>query len=242
MHCGRIDPILATVASRFGWDDYAYSFSTKNYIDEHCDDAPFVCEASPRKLHFIEEYHRRGLWGHNPVPQLALGSDVPQVFVYRNIARTGSPGEAEVFELIQRMKWKSCLAIPVHGFGGALGFVTLNSASDPVAPRAVEGTLTMLSPWLCHFNAWAREVLREHNTSSTLTQREMECLQLVAKGKTSRDIAAILSITKRTADFHIRNAMQKLGGATRSQAASALSRLLIANPSLARPGTQASGF
>ncbi|WP_162264899.1 helix-turn-helix domain-containing protein, partial [Salmonella enterica] len=39
-----------------------------------------------------------------------------------------------------------------------------------------------------------------------------------ARGKTSAEIGQILGITKRTVDFHIDNARDKLGVATRTQA------------------------
>jgi LuxR family transcriptional activator of conjugal transfer of Ti plasmids len=51
-----------------------------------------------------------------------------------------------------------------------------------------------------------------------LSGRERECLLWVMRGKSSRDIAQILSITERTVVFHIENAKKKLGVTTRSQA------------------------
>lgn len=51
-----------------------------------------------------------------------------------------------------------------------------------------------------------------------LTSRERECLNWVAKGKTDFEIGIILSISARTARFHIENAKRKLGVATRVQA------------------------
>src|ERR1700724_3631920 len=52
-----------------------------------------------------------------------------------------------------------------------------------------------------------------------LNRREVETLTWAARGKTSAEIAQILSLTKRTVDFHIDNARIKLGAATRIQAA-----------------------
>ena len=52
-----------------------------------------------------------------------------------------------------------------------------------------------------------------------LNEREVEVLTWAARGKTSAEIAAILGLTKRTVDFHIDNARDKLGVATRVQAA-----------------------
>ncbi|MBF0561293.1 MAG: response regulator transcription factor [Alphaproteobacteria bacterium] len=52
-----------------------------------------------------------------------------------------------------------------------------------------------------------------------LTPREVEALTWVARGKSSTDIATLLCLSDRTVDFHIENAMRKLGVATRVQAA-----------------------
>ena len=58
---------------------------------------------------------------------------------------------------------------------------------------------------------WVRDI--------KLNDREIETLTWVARGKTSAEIAEILSLAKRTVDFHIDNARMKLGVATRTQAA-----------------------
>lgn len=52
-----------------------------------------------------------------------------------------------------------------------------------------------------------------------LTDREIETLSWVARGKTSIEIAEILGLSKRTIDFHLDNAREKLGVPTRIQAA-----------------------
>jgi len=52
-----------------------------------------------------------------------------------------------------------------------------------------------------------------------LTDREIETLTWAARGKTSSEIAQILSLTKRTVDFHIDNARLKLNAVTRMHAA-----------------------
>ena len=51
-----------------------------------------------------------------------------------------------------------------------------------------------------------------------LNDREVEVLTWAARGKTSAEIAQILGLTKRTVDFHIDNARDKLGAATRTEA------------------------
>jgi len=62
-----------------------------------------------------------------------------------------------------------------------------------------------------------------------LSPRELQCLQWASKGKTDGEIGVILSISARTARFHIENAKRKLGAATRVQAvAEAMRRRAIA--------------
>jgi DNA-binding CsgD family transcriptional regulator len=51
-----------------------------------------------------------------------------------------------------------------------------------------------------------------------LTVRELDCLRWTALGKTDAEIGVILSISARTARFHIENAKRKLGVSTRIQA------------------------
>jgi len=55
--------------------------------------------------------------------------------------------------------------------------------------------------------------------ADALNDREVEVLTWVARGKTSAEIAQILGLTKRTVDFHTDNARNKLGAATRTEAA-----------------------
>jgi DNA-binding response OmpR family regulator len=58
---------------------------------------------------------------------------------------------------------------------------------------------------------WVRDV--------QLNDREIETLTRVARGKTSLEISQILGLSKRTVDFHIDNARNKLGVSTRTEAA-----------------------
>jgi DNA-binding response OmpR family regulator len=51
-----------------------------------------------------------------------------------------------------------------------------------------------------------------------LREREIETLTWAARGKTFAEIGEILSLSKRTVEFHLENARRKLGVATRTQA------------------------
>jgi DNA-binding response OmpR family regulator len=59
-------------------------------------------------------------------------------------------------------------------------------------------------------DVWVRDV--------QLNDREVETLTWVSRGKTSVEIAQILALSKRTVDFHLDNARNKLGVSTRTEA------------------------
>ncbi|MBY0579284.1 MAG: response regulator transcription factor [Burkholderiales bacterium] len=64
---------------------------------------------------------------------------------------------------------------------------------------------------VARIGAWAQLV--------ELSEREIEALTWSARGKTSSEIAQIVGLSKRTIDFHIENARNKLGVSTRTEAA-----------------------
>lgn len=64
----------------------------------------------------------------------------------------------------------------------------------------------------------------------TLTEREIEALTWVARGKSSTDIATLMDLSERTVNFHINNVIGKVGVATRVQAAIQCALLGIINP------------
>lgn len=67
-------------------------------------------------------------------------------------------------------------------------------------------------------------------TDIRLTDREQETLTWAARGKASSEIAVILDISERTVNFHIDNAIRKLGATTRIQAAVKASLLGLIEP------------
>jgi DNA-binding NarL/FixJ family response regulator len=60
--------------------------------------------------------------------------------------------------------------------------------------------------------------LAEHISSNSLTEREIEVLQQIAKGERNRDIGERLSISEETVKVHIKHIMDKLGAKDRTQA------------------------
>jgi len=70
----------------------------------------------------------------------------------------------------------------------------------------------------------------EQPGGATLTDRELEALTWAARGKTSAEIAMILGTTKRTVDFRLDGARNKLQVATRVEAAAKAMRGKLIEP------------
>jgi DNA-binding CsgD family transcriptional regulator len=62
------------------------------------------------------------------------------------------------------------------------------------------------------------DAIKAPAATPSLTPRETEVLTWVAKGKTAREIAEVLHISKRTVDEHVLTAARKLGATNRTQA------------------------
>lgn len=100
---------------------------------------------------------------------------------------------------------------------GASGYLVKNSASDELV-RAIESTIqgrTFLSPEIT--DIVVNKALRRSSGGASdasafmvLTPREREVLQLLAEGRTSKQIAEELQMSVRTVETHRRDIMRKL--------------------------------
>lgn len=104
---------------------------------------------------------------------------------------------------------------------GATGYVAKDCAYEELvrAVRAVVVGKTYLCPRITSVvvEDYVRRAPTEPESAFTLlTARERQVLQLLAEGKTTREIAGVLGVAVKTAETHRQNMMKKLG--TRSLA------------------------
>ncbi|NUM48761.1 MAG: response regulator transcription factor [Anaerolineales bacterium] len=69
----------------------------------------------------------------------------------------------------------------------------------------------------------------EEVTPETLTERERDVLNLLAQGKTNKEIAGQLFITERTVKFHVSSILGKLGAGNRTEAVTMAAHLGLVN-------------
>jgi DNA-binding NarL/FixJ family response regulator len=98
---------------------------------------------------------------------------------------------------------------------GASGFVLKHSAASELitAIREALSGGTYITPRIA---SGVLDSLRHGGTSSALlsdelTPRQREVLQLVSEGRSAKEIAAVLGISRRTAEFHKARIMEAIG-------------------------------
>lgn len=213
--CRKIKDILTDITSRYGWSDYSFTFIKS--IDWSNPNRTYVMESSPDMALFYEEYKNSGFTYIN---NTFLRNDLPHVFTHSDFG-TSSQG-LKLEKLFTAKGWLSGLTYTTYGYDAAMGLIAFQHRDLKVDADTLNATINELNQWRGQFNAWARKLIDDHQPKKVeeqLSTREIDCMALVAEGKTSVEIANALGITKRTVDFHINNAMLKLGGSSRSQAA-----------------------
>jgi two-component system, NarL family, response regulator NreC len=98
---------------------------------------------------------------------------------------------------------------------GASGYIIKRAAATELvsAIRAVYSGEAVLSPAITRLlleDYLNRDLRSEKDDPNALSSREREVLQLIAEGKTSREIAEILNLSVKTVQSHRTSLMQKL--------------------------------
>jgi DNA-binding NarL/FixJ family response regulator len=98
---------------------------------------------------------------------------------------------------------------------GASGFVLKHSAASELVTAIQEALKggTYITPQMASelLDSYRRGVPAGALASDELTRRQREVLQLVTEGRSAKEIATILSISRRTAEFHKARLMETLG-------------------------------
>lgn len=116
---------------------------------------------------------------------------------------------------------------------GASGFILKDAEADDVAAaiRAAHNDEVHLDPAAARILAKGMRTRSSAPPVEPLTDRELEVLALVGRGRSNKEIATDLGITERTARTHVSNILGKLGLASRTQAALyAVDRKLVSGP------------
>ncbi len=112
------------------------------------------------------------------------------------------------------------ISVPVHGAGAEWGMLSLACRRAPALQPGYRVYDLQLLAQAAHeavkrINA---EQIDQQTEQKRLTDRERECLEWTANGKTAWEISRILSLSESTVTFHLKNAIQKMDVTNRPHA------------------------
>ena len=121
-----------------------------------------------------------------------------------------------MFRHCAKLGWTEGLTVSISRGASRFGLVSLAGTRSPL--DAVEkANLTLMS---VYFHERIRGLAPAHGFPAPpagLSLRELQCLRLVAHGKTDRQIGAAIGISSATAHEYVESAKSKLGAATRAE-------------------------
>lgn len=171
----------------------------------------------------ITEFDQISLLSGSPVLAHLRRSSIPIGFDIDQIATQRDPESGEISKaLFHRFRMNRGAYFPVHDATGARGAVSFIGDRDPF------DTLEMmqLSYIAAHvFNRLAEIREMDSRSSDMLTERELDCLNWTAAGKTSVEIAEILTLSEHTINHYLNRATKKLDAVNRTQAVAKALRL-----------------
>lgn len=103
---------------------------------------------------------------------------------------------------------------------GASGYLLKGTPRDELfrAIRVVSQGGSLLQPVVASRLIQRLSHAARSPAADSLTPRELEVLRLIAQGKANKEIAAALTVTERTAKFHVSAILAKLGATNRTEA------------------------
>jgi DNA-binding NarL/FixJ family response regulator len=156
---------------------------------------------------------------------VAMAKDLSPEVVVMDIGLPDLNGIEATRQITSQNPGIKVIALSMHSDGryviemlkaGASGYLLKDSAFDELARaiHAVTAGKIYLSPAVA--GAVVKDYLGRHPgvqpvPGSSLTAREREVLQLVAEGKSTKEVAGQLQISPKTADTHRQQVMKKLG-------------------------------
>jgi len=126
-------------------------------------------------------------------------------------------------------------AMPCRDHRGAVGLLAFARSDEPISETELDAKCADFT-WIMQqiHISMAEHWLPRHvpELYACITPREQEVLRWAAEGKTSCETAQIMNLSERTVNFHINNAVAKLGATNRIQAAvkaAMLGKLFLGN-------------
>lgn len=162
------------------------------------------------------------VWSYDCRPQIIVGRE--ELATVRELMG--------IEEMVRITGLRGGVSVPVRGPSGFFGYVAFSStahAGDMCARYEDLGD-HLLGMAYRFYDATGEKLLAHERTAHRLTPREIECLSLLAVGKTLEEAAEIVGLSSSTIRFHLYNAERKLGTHHRAHAIAKAASLGLLGP------------
>lgn len=202
---------IADIAAAMGFEYCAYGIQLPVPVSR-----PNVVMFNNYSDEWRECYSARSYLEIDPTVRHGLKSSLPVVW------------SNSLFESAQDMWEEACghglrvgWAQAARDASGSVGLLTLARGAEPLSSDELYANQEKMV-WLAQYThvAMTRILIPKllPETQVVMTAREKEVLRWSAEGKTAFEISLILGISERTINFHITNAVLKLGASNKTQA------------------------
>ena len=164
-------------------------------------------------LYIAEEYLLA-----DPVPRWARNSGRALTWSELfNLLLKRDPGR-KVIEAARQFGFTEGLVVPTRSGDNALGLVSFGGQRDILMAEEVLA-LTIIARGAFNAADSLENLGPTGRPSPILTKREIECLSLLVRGHSDREIGMLLGLSVRTVRFHQANAREKFNAASRTHLA-----------------------
>lgn len=196
------------------FDSYAYVITPRKGFDDF-----FILEgfnASWRRQYMENGFHKID-------PIINKAQNYQQAHIWSSVSLSGSDRFLNCAKA-HGIRYGYSMSLPIND--QYIGVLSVARKEDIFVSQKesmnIIGMITVYlhklnNQFLMDFNNKLIDKIGNLTPPAILTARERECLVWLAEGKTSWEISRILSISERTAVFHINNCMTKLGAKNRVQ-------------------------
>jgi DNA-binding CsgD family transcriptional regulator len=171
---------------------------------------------------WVAQYHCGKYCELDPVNHFAKRAWSPFIWGQRDDLACLPRDSRALMEAGTKVGMRMGISLPTHGPGGEYLALTLCTSEKEARltdlVRQNYNLLQLIAPTV-HATAMQRFLPQSPVYDVILTEGERECLSWTARGKTSWEIAHIISRSKATVEYHLQKAMRKLNAVTKAQAA-----------------------
>jgi DNA-binding CsgD family transcriptional regulator len=184
---------------------------------------------------WMDYYLSKGYFHQDPIPRYAFTTTA--AYTWDHVVETCpiSAHQKKLMNEAQEARLKSGVAVALYGPNFEVAGVGVASTVGGLKPN--RNTLSLIRAFSYQFHSAYSQfdaASTEPRPLVTLSPREREVLSYTAEGKSAAVIASILSISRNTVNFHLKNIYRKLDVATHQMAVVKAIRLGLITPAFVR--------